>query len=119
MKHFTEKELSCKHCGKMGMDETTLKNLITMREDLDFPLPITSGYRCPEHNKAVGGHPNSAHMLGHAIDIQISGENAATLVAVCISYGFNGIGVKQHGEHSGRYIHLDDNHVKRTIWSYK
>lgn len=33
------------------------------------PLTITSGYRCPELNKRVGGSPTSAHLKGLAADI--------------------------------------------------
>jgi len=32
------------------------------------PLWITSGYRCPALNAAIGGSRTSAHMLGHAAD---------------------------------------------------
>ena len=32
------------------------------------PLHVNSGYRCPELNAAVGGSPNSYHMLGCAAD---------------------------------------------------
>lgn len=34
----------------------------------DNPLIISSGYRCPELNKAVGGARRSAHMEGWAAD---------------------------------------------------
>ncbi len=33
---------------------------------------ITSGYRSAELNKAVGGSPNSQHMLGEAADIHVA-----------------------------------------------
>lgn len=33
-------------------------------------IRVTSGYRCPELNKAVGGSKNSVHMLGYAADIK-------------------------------------------------
>lgn len=36
----------------------------------DRPIRITSGYRNPAVNKAVGGVPNSDHALGWAIDFQ-------------------------------------------------
>ncbi len=35
----------------------------------NYGLRLTSGYRCPEKNEAVGGQPNSRHMWGHAIDL--------------------------------------------------
>lgn len=38
---------------------------------------ITSGYRCPELNRAVGGAPDSQHMRGEAADIHVSGVEAA------------------------------------------
>ena len=34
----------------------------------DKPLRISSGYRCPELNRAVGGAKLSAHMDGYAAD---------------------------------------------------
>lgn len=36
------------------------------------PIIITSGYRCPELNKRVGGVANSWHTQGNAADIHIS-----------------------------------------------
>ncbi len=30
---------------------------------------VTSGYRTPEHNAAIGGAPNSRHCLGMAVDL--------------------------------------------------
>ena len=41
------------------------------RHDLGTPaIRITSGYRSPELNKAVGGVKNSAHIMGYAADLQ-------------------------------------------------
>lgn len=34
------------------------------------PVEVTSGYRCPALNKAVGGVSNSVHQLGYAADIK-------------------------------------------------
>lgn len=40
-----------------------------LREAYGKPIRITSGYRCPELNKAVGGSKTSDHMQGRAVDI--------------------------------------------------
>lgn len=37
------------------------------------PIEITSGYRNPAVNAAVGGVPNSAHALGFAADFHVDG----------------------------------------------
>lgn len=41
------------------------------------PIIITSGYRCAQLNKEVGGVPNSWHTKGNAADIHIKDENEA------------------------------------------
>lgn len=35
------------------------------------PIKVTSGYRCPELNQAVGGSSGSQHMHGEAADITV------------------------------------------------
>ena len=54
-----------------------IKNVATRMEVVralfDRPIDITSGYRNPEVNAAVGGVPNSAHALGHAADFHVIG----------------------------------------------
>lgn len=40
-----------------------------LREAYGKPIIVTSGYRCPALNKAVGGSPTSDHMTGCAADI--------------------------------------------------
>jgi zinc D-Ala-D-Ala carboxypeptidase len=39
------------------------------------PLRISSGYRCPALNAAVGGSKTSAHMSGYAADVQPLGAS--------------------------------------------
>lgn len=82
MKYFTVKEL-CQSAtaAAKGIDNTPpisatarLINLISdildpVREKWGKPIRVTSGYRCPALNKAVGGTPNSQHLRGEAADI--------------------------------------------------
>lgn len=44
-----------------------------LREKLNKPILITSGYRGKLLNKAVGGADNSQHTRGQAVDIQVIG----------------------------------------------
>lgn len=55
-----------------------LKCLAAMLEEvrslLGVPLMISSGYRCPALNIAIGGAANSAHMFGMAADFTAVGH---------------------------------------------
>ena len=52
------------------------------------PIYITSGYRCPSLNKAVGGKPTSQHLRGEAADLQVHGvENLRKLYNAIKSRG--------------------------------
>jgi hypothetical protein len=47
-----------------------------IRDKIGLPFNLTSWYRCPALNKAVGGQPNSAHLSGMAIDFTVEGHTA-------------------------------------------
>ena len=51
----------------------TCKLLETIRSYANRSISISSGYRCIELNKAIGGAANSQHVLGQAADIHIQG----------------------------------------------
>lgn len=51
-----------------------------LRRELGRPVVITSGYRSPELNAAVGGSPNSLHLQGRAADLIVPG---VAPLAVC------------------------------------
>lgn len=44
-----------------------------LRDAINKPIHIGSGYRCPQVNAAVGGVATSQHMLGEASDIKVTG----------------------------------------------
>lgn len=81
-KYFTIAELTKSDtANKKNIDnspskqvETNLNQLITnildpLREAYGEPIIVSSGYRCPALNKAVGGATSSQHTLGQAADI--------------------------------------------------
>lgn len=51
-----------------------------LREALGKPIRITSGYRSPALNKAIGGSTTSQHSLGMAADIQVPGVSVDDVV---------------------------------------
>lgn len=56
--------------GEQGTDPAFLEALDAIRDELGVPLYTSCMYRCPIHNKRVGGVDNSAHRHGLAADIQ-------------------------------------------------
>lgn len=45
-----------------------------IRNKYGLPIIVTSGFRCQELNKAVGGVPTSQHLKGEAADISVGGK---------------------------------------------
>lgn len=85
-----------------------------LREKIGRPLYISSGFRCPPHNKAVGGSSQSYHLKGMAADIVISDAcERYELVGAAIELGFTGIGIDK------RFVHVDNRRSSpRKIWTY-
>lgn len=81
-----------------------------LRDAWGSGILITSGYRCPELNKAVGGSPTSAHMLGYACDMHpVNGKFAEFALFVQDflaknSIPFDQLLIEQSG-HS-RWVHI-------------
>ena len=71
--------------ARMGIDMTPPPEVVNnlrrlcvnvlepLRVILDRPIAITSGYRPPALNAAIGGAKNSQHVLGEAADIIVVG----------------------------------------------
>lgn len=81
-KNFSKIEFECK-CG-CKMPEEVLDNikllaiqLQSIRDYFNEPIKINSAYRCPDHNKAIGGVYSSQHVLGKASDIRITGTSSS------------------------------------------
>jgi hypothetical protein len=90
--HFTLEEMTISETGARNgksniPGEREIENLKLLcseilehlRSALALPVSITSGYRSPEINKAVGGSSTSQHVFGQAADIHVSGMTAEEL----------------------------------------
>ena len=64
------------YCLKPGEDYETSKNV--------EPIIITSGYRSPDVNRAVGGANSSNHLTGCAVDIRCAGVEQAIRYAAIL-----------------------------------
>lgn len=60
----------------------TAEVLEQVRALVGKPIMVSSGYRSPEVNKAVGGSKTSAHVKGLAADINCPGIKPAALAAI-------------------------------------
>lgn len=52
--------------------ELTEKVLEPLRAAYGMSINVSSGYRCPELNMAVGGSATSVHQIGYAVDLQVN-----------------------------------------------
>lgn len=59
-----------------------------VRDVVRTPIIITSGYRCPQVNRLVGGVDNSQHMSGCAADFHVQGFTSSMMHQVFL-YIFN------------------------------
>ena len=110
--HFNAREFRCQ-CGQPH--ETLIASeLIDKLEALYTALNcskiiVTSGYRCPEHDKAVGGTSSGQHTKGTAADVCCYGQDgqpisSKTICCKAQDLSFTGIA---NITSSYQYTHLD------------
>jgi len=126
-KYFDLNELKCKcgQCGSTGleMDNTFMKMIVSLREQLGFEFVVSSAYRCAKYNLQVAHTgENGPHTTGKAMDILIYGAQARVLIGGAIQAGFGGVGINQKGDMGGRFVHLDTltapDYPRPNVWSY-
>lgn len=97
--HFNAKEFKCK-CGKehdFQLSEELVDKLEKLYSKLNCSkIIVTSGYRCAEHDKNVGGSGTGQHTKGTAADICCYGQDgqpisSKTVCCIAQDIGFSGI----------------------------
>lgn len=99
-KHFSLDEFTIsQEAVRLGIDNTPPQRIILnirelcesmldpLRDALNAPLIISSGYRCPELNRRINGAPGSAHMHGLAADIVSPAASARDICALIVKLG--------------------------------
>lgn len=116
--HFTAAELMCPCCGHIQAGarlRLLLNALEIIRSQTCRPVRIFSGYRCPSHNRKVGGAPASKHLYGEAADLAVDGftpAQLARLVKDCCP-DVKGIGV------GATKFHIDVREGPLVEWIYR
>lgn len=91
-KHFELWEFESPDTGEVIVFPELVERLEKLRELVGGPVLVLSAYRTPEHNRGVGGAPDSYHLRGMAADVTWDGfelERAARWAELA---GFDGIG---------------------------
>ncbi len=87
-----------------------------VREIIGKPLIITSGYRCPELNKAIGGAITSQHTLCEAIDIVVKGMSTSDVFnrIVTSDLKYNQIIIERNSKGS-QWVHVSIGAYKQKL----
>jgi len=113
--YFLCEEFACPCCGVALMDRDFIIALNRLRALADRPIWVNSGFRCFNHNYAIGGAPGSYHMAGKAADIVIVGltlNEMLKLAEQVDAFRNGGIGIYP----KKGFIHVD-NRGRRARWT--
>lgn len=102
-----EFDCKCGQCDRVLVDEDLVKWLQLIRDHFGGSVHVNSGYRCPEHNKKVGGSATSHHMRGMAADIRVQGATPTQVARYAESIGVQRIGLYDC------FVHIGSDNRKR------
>jgi zinc D-Ala-D-Ala carboxypeptidase len=117
--HFTSDEFKCPcdHCKVTPIDTDLVRLLERLRNLVNCPIRIDSGYRCQNHQEQLTqeGYETakfSMHLKGRAADISTGKHPGYELAELARQAGFMAIG-------TGRdFIHVDTRDDMERAWSY-
>lgn len=105
VKHFTAQEFRDHGGVPEAMGREFVMWLDRVREKAGVPMRLTSSHRTPEHNKAVRGAKDSAHVEipCNAVDIgNLTNESRARILMAAIE-----LGCIRWGQYANGSLHLD------------
>ena len=116
--HFTLEELTFSQtAARLGLNNEpppdvvdaltrTAHGLEMVRVLLQAPILVSSGYRSPRVNRAVGGAANSQHILGEAADFTAPGFGPPEMIVRAIMRSTRPIPYDQLIVEFGRWVHI-------------
>jgi zinc D-Ala-D-Ala carboxypeptidase len=112
-KDFKRSEFACKGAACCGHSAPIMPALVDalqeLRDIINEPIGILSGFRCRTHNKNVGGAADSQHCYGIAADIYVKGMSPVYLAGMAekvAAFREGGIGIYKS------WVHVDVRHGK-------
>lgn len=117
-----EFDCNCNKCDITVIDLNFVKRLQKLRDFINKPIIINSGFRCSQRQLELkqSGYKTaknvSQHEIGRAVDITIKDDTINNkgiyLKEACLKCGFKSIGVGLN------FVHLDARRDKFREWSY-
>lgn len=96
----------------------TAEMLQRIRDTLGHPVIVTSAYRAPAVNRAVGGVTSSDHVKGQAADILVPGYGSAYQVAKALAPLVSVLGIGQlilEGVKGKQWVHVSTRIPERPV----
>ena len=115
--NFSSLEFDCHGsgcCSETIINPKLVEYVQKIRDHFGKPITVTSGYRCPIHNKRVGGATGSRHSKGDAADIVVQGVTPREVAQYAESIGIKGIGLYETSA-DGYFTHVDTRDTK-SFW---
>ena len=115
--NFNSSEFDCHGsgcCSETIINPKLVEYVQQIRDQFGKSITVTSGYRCPTHNKRIGGATGSRHSKGDAADIVVSGVAPKEVAKYAESIGIKGIGLYETNA-DGHFTHIDTRDVK-SFW---
>lgn len=109
---FSLEEFECPCCHRVMLHPLLLRKLSLLRQEINRPLLISSGYRCYKENRKVHGVKASYHLFGLAVDVQVASMEMVDLRVYAIKISFGGIGLYDN------FLHLDIRSVPER-WDHR
>lgn len=108
--HFHALEFQCKCSGKhdFPLDTALVEKLEKLYTALNCSaISVSSGYRCVQHDKSVGGSGTGQHTLGKAADICCYGQDGKPIVSYLVCCAAEDVGFSGVARINDTYTHVD------------
>lgn len=115
--NFSSLEFDCHGsgcCSETIINPKLVEYVQKIRDHFGKSITVTSGYRCPVHNKRIGGATGSRHSKGDAADIVVQGVTPREVAKYAESIGIKGIGLYETSA-DGYFTHIDTRD-KKSFW---